>query len=127
MTILFTAHSLLRWLILFVAFTAVIKFALGWARGSSFKGMDRGLMAGFSGLMDLQATLGLILLLWDGFANVGFPGYRISHAVIMTFAAIVPHLSIRWKKADDKTRFRNNLFVIIGSLVLIFFGLRAVA
>ena len=49
MNILFMAHSGLRWLILIVALIAVIKFLVGWLRGGSFKGMDRGLMAGFSG------------------------------------------------------------------------------
>jgi hypothetical protein len=41
----------------------------------------------------------------------------------MIAAAVVAHLSVRWKNADDKTRFRNNLFVIIGSLILVVIGL----
>jgi hypothetical protein len=123
MNILLMAHSGLRWLILLVAVVAIIKFALGWLRGGQFKGMDRGLMAGFSGLMDLQATLGIVFLLWSGFAGAGFPRFRIEHGFVMILAAVVAHLSARWKNADDKTRFRNNLFTIIASLVLVLVGI----
>lgn len=124
MTFLFMAHSGLRWLILLVAVLAIIKFAAGWARGGQFKGMDRGLTAAFSGLMDLQTTLGIIFLLWNGLATeIGFPRHRIEHGVIMIVAAGVAHLSARWKTADDKTRFRNSLVVILASLILVLIGI----
>ena len=38
-------------------------------------------------------------------------------------AAVVAHLSARWKQAADMTRFRNNLFVIVGSLLLVLIGI----
>ncbi len=123
MKILLMAHSGLRWIILLVAVVAVIKFALGWLQGGAFKGMDRGLMSGFSGLMDLQATLGIIFLIWSGFTGAGFPRYRIEHGIIMVIAAVVAHLPARWKNADDKTRFRNNLFAIIAALILVVVGI----
>lgn len=124
MTFLLMAHSGLRWIILLVAVIAIIKFAVGWQRGGAFKGMDRGLMSGFSGLMDLQATLGIIFLLWSGLGDgIGFPRHRIEHGVIMILAAVVAHLSARWKNAEDATRFRNNLLIVIGSLVLVLFGI----
>jgi hypothetical protein len=85
--------------------------------------MDRGLMAGYTGLMDLQGTLGIILLLWTGFTGMGFPLYRIEHGVIMILAAVAAHLSARWRNADDTTRFRNNLFAILGSLILVVIGI----
>ena len=124
MNILLMLHSILRWIILLVAIIAIVKFALGWLRGGQFKGIDRGLMAGFSGLMDLQVTLGIIFLLWSGIgAGAGFSPQCIEHGVIMIIAAVVAHLSARWKNADDKTRFRNNLFVIIAALVLVLIGI----
>lgn len=123
MNILLMLHSILRWIILLVAVIAIVKFALGWLQGSAFRGMDRGLMSGFSGLMDLQATLGIIFLLWSGFTGAGFPAFRIEHGVTMIVAASVAHLSARWKNADDKTRFRNNLFTIIAALILVMIGL----
>ncbi len=125
MNILFMAHSGLRWLILLVAAVAIVRFALGWLRGGEFKGMDRGLASGFSGLMDLQATLGIIFLLWNGFAEggAGFPLFRIEHGVVMILAAAVAHLPARWKNADPKRRFRNTLFTVIGSILLVILGL----
>jgi hypothetical protein len=117
-------HSILRWIIVLVAVIAIVKFALGWLRGMEFKGMDRGLMSGFSGLMDLQVTLGIIFLLWSGIgAGAGFPMYRIEHGITMIIAAVVAHLSARWKNADAATRFRNNLFVILASIVLVVVGI----
>ena len=86
MQILLLIHSYLRWLIVVVAVVAIVKFALGWLRGGAFKGMDRGLASGFSGLLDLQVTLGLIFMLWTGFAGVGFPMVRIEHATTMIIA-----------------------------------------
>lgn len=122
MDFLFTLHSHTRWLILLVAIAAIIKLAIGWLRGGAFKGMDRGLAAGFSGLMDLQATLGLIFLIWTSIAGVPFAPNRIEHLTTMLIAAAVAHLPAMWKKSADNIRFRNTLFCIIGSLALVFMG-----
>ena len=127
MNILLMLHAILRWIILLVAVVAIVKFVLGWLQGSAFKGMDRGLMSGFSGLMDLQVTLGIIFLLWSGLAGAGFPTNRIMHGVIMIIAAVVAHLSARWKNADDKTRFRNNLFTVLAALVLVMIGVASLS
>ena len=123
MDILLIVHSYLRWLILIVALVAVVKFGLGWRRGGAFESMDRGLASGFSGLMDLQVIFGLILLIWNGIAGTGFPMFRIEHAITMTIAAVVAHLHVLWKNADDKLRFRNSLFIILDVLIIIFFGI----
>lgn len=123
MNILLMAHSGLRWLVLLVAVLAIIKYLIGWLQRGQYKGMDRGLMAAFSGLLDLQSLLGVILLVWSGLAGVGFPFFRIAHGLIMVAAAVVAHMSRRWKNADDATRFRNHLFLIVGSLVLVLIGI----
>lgn len=123
MQILLMIHSIIRWLIILVAVVAVVKFALGWLRGGAFGNMDRGLASGFSGLMDLQVTIGLILLIWNGLAGAGFPMYRIEHGVTMIVAAVVAHLHVKWKNAEDKIRFRNSLFIVLDVLIIIFIGL----
>lgn len=123
MNILLAIHSFIRWIILLIAIAAIVKFAIGWLRGGAFKGMDRGLAFGFSGLMDLQATLGIILLLGLGFSESGsLPMYRIVHGLIMIVAALIGHLPTRWKTAPDAIRFRNTLFCILGSLLLVIVG-----
>lgn len=117
-------HSYLRWLIVIVAITAIVKFAIGWLRGGAFKGMDRALAAAFSGTLDLQATLGLINLLWLGFSadGGGFTRQRLEHAFIMILAAVLGHLPARWKNSPDGVRFRNAFFCILGALLLIYIG-----
>lgn len=122
MEILRIIHSHTRWLILIVALIAIVKFAIGWLRGSSFKGMDRGLAAAFSGLIDLQATVGLIFLIWTSLVGVPFTPNRIEHLTTMVLAAVLAHLPARWKNASDSIRFRNILFCIVGALALIFVG-----
>lgn len=124
MNALLDIHSIIRWLILLIAFIAVVKFAIGWLRGGAFKGMDRGLTTAFSGMMDLQALLGLILLLGLGFSESGggFTRHRLEHAFVMILAAVVGHLPARWKKAADNIRFRNALFCILGALLLVYIG-----
>ena len=87
MDFLLVIHSWVRWLIVLVAVIAVVKFAIGIARRSDYDRMSTGLMAGFSGLMDLQALLGIAFLLAAGLTGAGFPAYRIEHAVTPRRAA----------------------------------------
>ncbi len=89
-----------------LAVIIIVKFAISWAANSLFKAMDRGLTSAFSGLMDLQVTLGLIYLIWNGIAVAGFPTYRILHGVTMIIAAAVAHLPSRFKNLNDKLRFQ---------------------
>jgi len=122
MEFLLVLHSHTRWLVLLVAIVAIVKFAIGWLRGGSFKGMDRGLAAAFSGLMDLQVTVGLVFLIWTSAVGVPFTPNRIEHLTTMLIAAVVAHLPAMWKKSADNIRFRNTLFCVVGALALVFVG-----
>lgn len=122
METLLLIHSHTRWLILIVALIAIVKFLIGWLRGSAFKGMDRGLIAGFSGLMDLQVTVGLVFLIWTSAVGVPFTPNRIEHLTTMIIAAVIAHLPARWKNSPDTIRFRNTLFCVIGAMALVFLG-----
>jgi hypothetical protein len=100
-----------------MAVVAIVKFALGWLRNMPFTAADRGIMSAYTGLMDLNLLLGLILLF--GLGN-GFPMYRIEHATTMIAAIVVAHLSAIWKKSDDAAKkFRNYLIVVVVSLALV--------
>ncbi len=123
MNILLMIHSILRWVILLVAVIAILVFLISWLRRSQLGGMDRGLMSGFSGLMDLQATIGIVLLIWGGLTGIGFPAYRIEHGLIMVLAAVVAHLSARWRNAEEPLRYRNYFLTILGSLFLVLIGI----
>ena len=120
--IVFDIHSVVRWLVVAISLISLVWFALVWLRRTRNENADRGLMAAFSGLIDLQVTIGLILILWSGFAGVGFPRYRIEHAFIMVIAAVVAHLSMRWRNAEMQTRARNNVALIVGVLVIVYIG-----
>ncbi|MBI5876305.1 MAG: hypothetical protein HZB53_01535 [Chloroflexi bacterium] len=118
MGIILMLHSLVRFAILVIAAVAILKLGYGWLAKRPFDGMDRGLTSGFSGLMDAQALLGLIVLI-----GLGFTPVRIEHAITMIIAVVVAHLPMRWKTAPDAIRQRNNLLAIVASLVLVIVGL----
>lgn len=113
-------HSILRWGIVIVGAVALVKFAAGWLRKSEFAKMDRGLSAGFSGLMDLQVTLGLILFFWSGLTGGGFPMFRIEHLTVMLVAAILGHLPTFMQKSPNK--FAVALTAVVGALLLVYVG-----
>lgn len=121
-TFVLPSHSFIRWVIVILALVIAVKFAIGWLRGSEFKGIDRGLVVALRGLLYLQATLGLILLLGLGLSGEGFPAIRFAHGASMFIALVLAHLPIRWKNATDQIRFRNTLFCIAGALLPIYLG-----
>jgi uncharacterized membrane protein YfhO len=127
MEFLVMIHSVLRWIIIGLAALAVFKFALGWATNAAFKGMDRGLSAAFSGLLDTQVLLGLILFVWSGLSEDGFPANRWAHMIVMIFAAVAGHVPSRLKALADKQRFLYSLLAVLGVLVLIFIGVSFVS
>ena len=87
MNILLMVHSILRWFIIIIAALTVFKFAVSWAGNGSFKGMDRGLASGLSGLMDLQVLLGLIY-----FGSLGI-------------GVVAPiYGGVKWQEKRSKTR-----------------------
>ncbi len=110
-------HGLIRWLVALAALVAIVKFAIGWLQKKPYTAADRGIMSAYTGLMDLNLLLGLILLFGLG---GGFPMYRIEHATTMIIAIVVAHLSVIWRKSDDAAKkFRNNLIVVVVSILLV--------
>ena len=115
-------HSIVRWIIVLVAVIGIGRYALVMAGRMPGNKMDRSLMMGFTGLMDLNVLLGLIYLLWSGLATpIGFPMERIEHAVTNVIAVVVAHVfAARARKAaDDKAMARDNLLGIVISLLLV--------
>jgi hypothetical protein len=121
MLILLEIHSIIRWLIVIVGIIAIVKFTIGLARKSAFDKMDRGLSAGFSGLMDLQVTLGLLYFFITGFGGVGFPMFRIEHLTTMLLAAVAGHAPAMFKK-KAWNKHAVALGAIIVSLLLVYVG-----
>ncbi len=123
--IILTVHSWLRWVILLVALLALGKHIAGLVRGSAYDALSARLLTAFSGLMDLQALIGLITLIagWQAFSAAGFPLTQMEHLGAMLLAAIVAHLPARWKERPAAVRYRNGLLVVIAALVLIVLGI----
>ncbi|CAG0958189.1 hypothetical protein ANRL3_00695 [Anaerolineae bacterium] len=122
MGVVLMLHSIVRWVIVAVGVIGVVRYALVMAGRMPGNKMDRGLMAGFTGLMDLNMLLGLIYLLWSGLTTpIGFPMERIEHAVTNIIAVVVAHIfaSRAKKAADDRVMARNNLLGIVVSLLLV--------
>ena len=101
MSFILKLHGELRWLVVLVAVIAIVKFGVGWVRRAEFKGMDRGLMAAFTGLLDLNLVLGAILLFSLG---GGLIPYRIEHVTTMLLAIVIAHTSVIWRRSDDPVK-----------------------
>ena len=114
-----TLHSIVRWLVVIVAVIALVRYALVMAGKAQSSRMDRGLMSGYSGLLDLNVVLGLILII-----GLGFTMQRIEHAVTNIIAVLVAHfLAQRAKKIEDaRLQARTNLLGVVISIVIIVGG-----
>jgi hypothetical protein len=120
MTFLLTLHGEIRWIVAVIALAAILRFGFGWLRQAEYKGLDRGMMAAYTGFLDLNFLLGLILLFGLG---GGFPAHRIEHAVTMFLAVGVAHSAAAWRKSEDAAlKFRNNLLVVVASLLFVILG-----
>jgi threonine/homoserine/homoserine lactone efflux protein len=113
--IILVIHSINRWLIVLIGVIAAIKFLVGWLRNSTYQPIDRRLMSAYTGLLDLQLLLGIILLIGGGFE-------QFEHAVTMIIAVVLAHLSRIWRDKPDSIKFRNNFIAITLGVLLIFAG-----
>ena len=119
MSTIITIHGLIRWLVALVAVVAIVRFALGWLQQMDDSNLDRGLMSAYTGLLDLNFLLGLVILVFGG----GFTGQRLEHAATMLIAIAIAHSSAAWRKSEDaQKKFRNNLAVVVVSLIFVFVG-----
>ena len=114
-----TLHGEVRWLVALVGGAAAIRCAYGWARGADHRGLDRGLMAAFTGLLDLNFLLGLVVFVMLG----GFTAARLEHVVTMLLAVTAAHASAAWRRSEDAAlKFRNNLIVLVAALAMVAVG-----
>ncbi len=121
-------HSLVRWLVVIVAVVAVVRYALVMAGKAQSSGMDRGLMSGYTGLLDLNVLLGLIIIVGLSISAGQVLAVWIEHAVTNVIGVAVAHIfAQRAKKMDDaKLKARTNLLGVIVSIVIIVVGVTLV-
>lgn len=112
-----TLHGELRWIVILLAVALIIKNTIGLVQQRPYSKLDRQLMVAYAIVLVINFFLGLILLFGLG---GGVPIYRIEHAVTMLIAIAVAARASKWAKLDDfKKIYRNNLTVVILSVVLI--------
>ena len=117
MDLILTIHSINRWLIVASALVTAINLIIGWLGRRTYQPITQRLMRGVTGLMDLQALLGIILLI-----GLGIERFRIEHAIIMIIAIVILHLSVLWRNKSDYVRYRNNLLAIVVSMIVVVIG-----
>jgi len=122
-TALFHAHSGLRYLVLLAALVAVAYLLRGWVARRAWDRAARVVGAMFTGLLDLQALLGIGVALarpWEG--------RYVGHVVMMLLALVVAHAfsSSAKRVADDHARYGRALLAVIVPVVLIIGGILAI-
>jgi hypothetical protein len=121
--ILFHAHSGLRYLVLAVGVLAFLYTLVAALRGKRWDGTGRGLVMGYTGLMDLQLLLGLILVfVWPFYPRLW------GHIVMMVLAVAVAHITgvINKRRPAERRSHMTAALGIAGSLVLIVGGITAI-
>ena len=122
-TILFHAHSGIRFLVLLAALAALAIIGSGWAGRRPWTKGARISLAAFTGLLDLQILLGILLAVSGDF----YPRL-IGHLTMMVLAAVFAHgLSVAARRAtDDRRRYGLALGGVVLALLLIVGGIMAI-
>jgi hypothetical protein len=120
---LFYAHSGLRFLVLLAALIAIAVLLWGWSARRSFAGQSRAVTAVFTGVLDLQVTLGILLVLFRPWY-----GGLIGHLVMMIAAAFAAHgITVYGRKqADPRRAHMISLIGVVLALALILGGIMSI-
>jgi len=128
-SILLFIHSWVRWLVLLAGVITIVLHLVGLIQKKTDYEKPASIsMSAFSGLIDLNVTIGVIQLVafwraWSAAAG-GFPLPQIEHLTTMLIAAVVAHLpSMLWKNKAASVRFRNTLIAVVLVIALIVAGI----
>jgi hypothetical protein len=122
-TILFHAHSGLRYLVLLAGVLSVGYSLIAMLRNAAWDRPGRILQVSFVGVMDLQVLLGIILALVHTF----YPALW-GHLTMMILAAVVGHIAagINKRRAPEGASHRIALLGSAAALILIVGGIMAI-
>ena len=122
MQTVFMAHSGVRYLVLLIGVVAALYFAYAVARGGNPR-TSRVLASAFTGLLDLQALLGLILVA----LGLYYPGL-LGHLFMMLFAVVAAHVAMALAKSSPDAGRANRLRLagVVVALLLIAGGVMAI-
>ncbi|MFN8371579.1 MAG: hypothetical protein U0694_01695 [Anaerolineae bacterium] len=118
-------HSWDRWLLLVVAVVAIAYFALGLLQKRAWDKNAALLLRVFPILVDIQWLLGLLFFFQTWAQQNGMARHGWEHAFTMTIALIIAHVPMAWRRKElpDNVRYRNNLLVVVGVVVVVFLGI----
>jgi hypothetical protein len=121
MNFLFQAHSGLRYLVLLVGLAALIYFLSGLATKRPVDKGVRILGSAFTGLLDLQVLLGIIMVAMGRF----YP-QLIGHIVMMLLAAAVTHVLLVMNRKRATPGYVLPLIAVAVALAFIAGGIMAI-
>ena len=121
MTIVFYAHSGIRYLVLLVAVAALAYLLFGLATRRDFDKLAGALTGAYVGLLDLQVLIGVVLYLL-------FPSRPalIGHAVMMLAAVTVGHVANIMNKRREQKSYGVAFGGVAVSLLLVVGGIMAI-
>jgi uncharacterized membrane protein YphA (DoxX/SURF4 family) len=119
MEILFSAHSGVRYLVLFSGLIALLWFVWGMAARRPFTRPAPALLAIFLRILDIQVLLGVTLLI-GGRRPPGIWGHMAVMIVAVTFAHVMD------KRRQRTTGYGLPLLAVAGTLALIVVGILSI-
>lgn len=120
MTVLFHAHSGLRYLVLLAGAIALLWFLYGWIARQPWRAPAPAALAAFIGLLDLQALLGIVMFIGGPRA----PG-SIAHLAHMLGAVLLVHLASVLHRRRITPGFGLPLLAVTLAMALIVLGIHA--
>ena len=126
MNVLLVIHSINRWIILAIAIVTLARLVSARARSRSPVAADLTWLRVYTADLGLQVLIGLAYLIATGLGGVGFPRYRMEHAVIMLLAVaaggVAQVLTKRGGRARSALSSGPALWAMVVSLALIVIG-----
>ncbi|MCO5185902.1 MAG: hypothetical protein M9918_10765 [Anaerolineae bacterium] len=110
MDFLIGLHSGIRWLVVVVWVVLVLRYLLAWALNPRYRPFDRYLYTVFSGLLDFNVAIGLLLLILNILEGTSDVIYWF-HMGVMLFAAVTAHLASRHIKTLLDNEPKEKFFI----------------
>ena len=120
MDIVLAIHSVVRFLILLAAVIGIVKVFVSLLQKAKTDRLDQTVASAFVGLYDLQALLGVLIILLGGLAQA-------IHPIVMIVGLVLAHgLQSMVKRADGSTAAVYRLGLYIIPLLIILVGLSSI-
>jgi hypothetical protein len=120
MDIVLAVHSIVRFLILLAAVIGIVKALISLVQKAKSDHLDQSVASAFLGLYDLQALLGVLIILLGGLSQA-------IHPIIMIVGLLLAHaLQSMVKRADGSAAAVYRLALYIVPLLIILVGLSSI-